>query len=163
MAVDSVESLRSLGPFMVTARGETLESFPSKRMCLYFEWTAGYKLGGQWAERLLTSHSAATLTMVTPRGLLEAPFATLRLYLPVTAAHHFTRQDLAKAPDLLRDHLQRDSRPIELDEIRVEEGRTYHAMVDAGSTLAISDLPFIGGRPQRPLTPAYQRITSDRR
>jgi hypothetical protein len=85
MAVDSVESLRSLGQFTVTARGETLESFPSKRKCLYFEWAAGYKVDGGWAERILTGHSDKSLTMVTPRGLLEAPFGSLRLYLPVAA------------------------------------------------------------------------------
>ena len=81
MALDSVESLRSLGQFTVTARGETLESFPSKRKCLYFEWTAGYKLDGGWAERLLTSRSDEALTLVTPRGLLEAPFAYLAAVL----------------------------------------------------------------------------------
>ena len=57
MAVDSVESLRSLGPFTVTVRGETLDSFPSKRPCLYFECTAGYKRNDSWTERLLTGRS----------------------------------------------------------------------------------------------------------
>lgn len=156
MAVDSVESLRSLGQFTITARGETLESFPSKRHCLYFEWTAGYKLDGDWAERLVTGHSDKSLTMVTPRGLLEAPFASLQLYLPVTAAHHYTRQAETNAPDLLREQLKRDGRTIDLEEILLEEGRTYYAMVDVGSKLAISDLPFKDGKPQRPLTPAYR-------
>ena len=155
MAVDSVESLRSLGQFTVTARGETLESFPSKRKCLYFEWTAGYKQGGDWAERILTSHSRESLTLVTPRGLIEAPFASLRLYLPVAAAHRYTRQDEANAPDLIREQLKRDGRTIDLEEILLEEGRTYYAMVDIGSTLAVSDLPFKDGKPQRALTPAH--------
>ena len=31
---------------------------------------------------------------------------------------------------------------IRLEEILLEEGRSYYAMVDAGSRLAISDLPF---------------------
>ena len=159
MALDSVESLRSLGQFTVTARGETLESFPSKQKCLYFEWTAGYKLDGVWTERLVTSRSDNALTLVTPRGLLEAPFASLRLYLPVTTAHHLTRQDESSAPALLREQLNRDRRPIELDEILLEEERTYYAMVEPGSTLAISDIPFTDGRSQRPLTPAYQRLT----
>jgi hypothetical protein len=155
MAVDSVESLRSLGQFTVTARGETLESFPSKRHCLYFEWAAGYKRNGDWAERILTSHSGKSLTMVTPRGLLEAPFASLRLYLPVSAAYRYTRQDGANAPELLREQLERDGRTIDLEEILLEEGRTYHAMVDKDSKLAISDMPFKEGKPQRALTPAY--------
>ena len=155
MAVDSVESLRSLGQFTVTARGETLESFPSKRHCLYFEWAAGYKLNGDWAERILTNHSHESLTMVTPRGLLEAPFASMRLYLPVAAAHRYTRQGEANAPELLREQLERDGRTIDLEEILLEEGRTYYAMVDVGSRLAISDMPFKDGRPQRALTPAY--------
>jgi hypothetical protein len=160
MALDSVESLRSLGQFTVTARGETLESFPSKRTCLYFEWTAGYKVAGDWAERLLTGHSDKALTIVTPRGLLEAPSASLRLYLPVTAAHRYTLQDEANAPDLLREHLKRDGRTIDLDEILLEEGRTYYAMVDDGARLAISDLPFKDGKPQRALAPASQSVTS---
>ena len=42
MVMHVIESLRSLGQFTVTARGETLEAFPSKRRCLYFEWAAGY-------------------------------------------------------------------------------------------------------------------------
>jgi hypothetical protein len=154
MALDSVESLRSLGQFTVTARGETLESFPSKRKCLYFEWAAGYKLDGDWAERLLTGHSDKSLTMVTPRGLLEARFASLRLYLPVVAAHRYTRQDAANAPGLLREHLKRDGRTIDLEEILLEEGRIYYAMVDVDSKLAISDLPFKDGKPQRTVTPA---------
>jgi hypothetical protein len=162
MAVDSVESLRTLGQFTVTATGETLESFPSKRKCLYFEWTAGYKLAGDWTETLLTSRSAKTLTLVTPRGLLEAPFTSLRLYLPVTAAHLFSRQDEAHAPDLLREQLKRDGRPIDLDETLLEEGRTYYAMVEAGATLAVSDLPFNDGKPQRRLTPAYRVVSSGR-
>jgi hypothetical protein len=156
MAVDNVESLRSLGQFTVTAKGATLESFPSKRKCLYFEWAAGYKLDGGWAEQLLTGRSDTSLTMVTPRGLLEAPFASLRLYLPVAAAHRYTRQDAANAPDLLREQLNRDGRTIDLEEILLEEGRTYYAMVDVGSKLAISDLPFKDGKSQRPLTPAYR-------
>ena len=154
MAVDSVESLRSLGQFTVTARGETLETFPSKRRCLYFEWTAGYKVDGDWAERLLTGHSDKSLTIVTPRGLLEGRFDSLRLYLPVAAAHRYTRQDAANAPDLLLAHLNRDGRTIDLEEILLEEGRTYYAMVDVGSKLAISDLPFKDGKPQRQVTPA---------
>ena len=104
--------------------------------------------------RIETIHSNSVLTMVTPRGLLEAPFAYLRLYLPVAAVHRYTRQDEANAPDLLREQLKRDGRTIELEEILLEEGRTYYAMVDVGSRLAISDMPFKDGKPQRPLTPA---------
>ena len=83
----------------------------------------------------------------------------MRLYLPVSAAHRYTRQDEANAPDLLREQLKRDGRTIDLEEILLEEGRTYYAMVDAGSKLAISDIPFAGGKPQRRLTPAYRAFT----
>jgi hypothetical protein len=80
----------------------------------------------------------------------------------VAAAHRYTGQDQANAPDLLREQLKRDGRTIDLEEILLVESRTYYAMVDRDSKLAVSDLPFEDGKPQRGLTPAYQRITPDR-
>ena len=72
----------------------------------------------------------------------------------------YTRRDITSAPELIREHLKRDGRPIHVEEILLEEGRTYYAMVDAESKLALSDMPFQDGRPQRPVTPAYRTRTT---
>lgn len=162
----SLESLKSLGEFTVTIEGEP-----------YSEFAAGYKEDGRWAERIATSHSGKPVAILTPRGRLEARFAMLRLYLAVATSQRYTRQETASAPELIRDELEKDGRPVVVEEIVMQAGRTYYAKVETVSymlpperagappsrhtnlVLAISDLPFKNGRPQRPLTPAFEGIT----
>ena len=173
----TLESLKRLGEFKVTAEGEPLESFPSGRPAVYFEWAAGYKVNDQWAERTASGHSGRPVTMVTPRGRLDASFAALRLYLPVTTSRSYSRRDAEGAPDVIREQLRSDARPILVEDIVLEANKTYYAKVDTEgywlppdrdggkpsrrfkAVLAISDLPFENGKPQRPLTPAYQSLS----
>lgn len=172
----TVQSLKDLGAFTVTIDGPALESFPSKRPCRYFEWAVGEKQADTWAVRFAASHSGTPVTIVTPRGRIGVRYSSMRLYLPASASHRYTRADAAAAPEIVRAHLS-ESEAITLEEFVLEAGRRYYARVDvetyflppepgAGQparrqhfVLAISDLPFKNGKPQRPLTPAFQDIT----
>ena len=171
----TVQSLKDVDAFTVTIDGPTLESFPSKRPCRYFEWAIGEKRGDTWAVRVAASHSGAPVTVVTPRGRIEVRYNSMRLYLPASASRRYTRAGAANAPEIVREHLVEND-AITLEEYVLEAGRQYHARVDVETyflppepggdprrqqhfVLAISDLPFKNGKPQRPLTPAFVGIT----
>jgi len=155
----------------VTIGGPAMLSFPSEHACVYWEWAAGEMRDGRWAVRIAGGHSGSVLVVNTSTGTLELPHGRVRLYLGAAAAHRYTRTSSPAAPGPLRPLLA-EMDPLVVEEYVLESGRTYHARVEIETSmlppvgpapperrrtavLAISDLPFVNGQPQRPLTPSF--------
>lgn len=170
----SLSSLRDLGEFPVTLSGQSFESFPSKRLCLYGEWTLGTKVGETWSERQATRSSDQLLHVTTPKGAIDLRHGQVRLYVAGGGVRTYKRED-ATAPEFVREFL--DTHPVlMLEEVVLTAGTKYYARVNAESywlpptspggephrqqnlVLSISDLPFKDGKPQRPLAPSFLDI-----
>jgi hypothetical protein len=176
-ATVTIEALRELGEFEVRFEGQEQESYTGKTRCLYFEWAYGKKLEAGWSEIDQAFHGGSGLTVLTPRGRLTARFSDLRLYLAPSFTRVFTRALAAEAPEQVRERLAEEDGPFTVEEHTLVPGQVYKARVVTESywlpppregaeprrrqarLLAVSDLPFRKGQPQRPLTPAYERIS----
>jgi hypothetical protein len=170
--IPTLQSLKELGEFAVTLSGQRMASFPSEQPCLYSEWAIGTKRGDEWVERLATHHAGTPLHVVTPQGPIELRHGQVRLYVAPGAARHYSRADAATAPEIVRDLLAEHA-ALTLEEVVLTAGTTYYARVDAEGyllpppspdsppkrqqnlVLSISDRPFKGGKPQRPLAPSF--------
>jgi hypothetical protein len=150
-----------------------MESFPSSAPCIYFEWVYGEKNGEEWVMFSKGYQSGDGITVLTPQGEIELNPNQLRLYLAPAYSRAYTRQQMGDAPDVVREMIIAENKPITVEEYRLTSNTTYHAQVSGESyvlppegtqppsrhvnyVLAISDLPFEEGEPQRALTPAYQ-------
>lgn len=176
-ATVTIEALRDLGEFDVRVEGEALESYTAKTTCVYFEWAYGTRGETGWSEIAQSFHGGSELTVLTPRGRLTARFSDLRLYLAPSFTRAFTRALAGNAPEQVRERLAQEEGPFTVEEHTLVPGQVYRARVQTESywlpppregaaprrrqvrLLALSDLPFKNGRPQRPLTPAYQRMS----
>lgn len=170
----TLSSLRKLETFSVTLKGTTMGSFPSGASCIYFEWVYGEKKGD---ERVMFSkgwQSGDGVTVITGEGEIELGVNQLRLYLAPAYSRVYTPQEMDDAPEIVREMIASENKPITVEEYRLDSNVIYYARVDSESywlppegndkppsrhvnrVLAISDLPFVDGEPQRPMTPAYQ-------
>ncbi|MHB8876225.1 MAG: hypothetical protein ACYC8T_21245 [Myxococcaceae bacterium] len=173
----TLESLEGAGTIEVKLEGAPLDTFLSKKKCVYFEWTYGVREGGEWRTRWSGYHSEAPVVVLTPRGRLELRTGQLRTYLSPAFEKTWTKKDPAGAPEVVKEKLAEES-AITAVEHCLEQGRTYFARLHVDSyrkpplpgqdkpakgknpVLWISDQPFTAeGKPQRPLTPAYQGWT----
>jgi len=170
----TLSSLRKLGSFTVTLKGTTMESFPSGASCIYFEWVHGEKKDEEWVMFSKGWQSGDGITVKTGEGEIELGVNQLRLYLAPAYSHIYTPQQMDDAPEVVREMIESENKPITVEEYRLDSYATYYARVDSESywlppedddkppsrhlnyVLAISDLPFVDNEPQRPLTPAYQ-------
>jgi len=170
----TLESLEQAGTLEVKLQGEKLETFLSKKACVYFEWTYGVKVKDQWQTRWTGFHSEASLVVQTPKGQLTLRTNQLRPYLAPSFEKTWTRKDKASAPEVVKEKLA-EEKAITAAEYCLEAGRTYYARVHVDTyrkpprpgegkpsegknpVLWISDQPFgEDGKPKALLTPAYQ-------
>ena len=170
----TLSSLRKLGSFSVTLKGTTIESFPSGAACIYFEWVYGEKKGDEWVMFSKGYQSGDGVTVITSEGEIALSVNQLRLYLAPAYSRVYTPQEIDTAPEIVREMIASENKPITVEEYRLNSNVTYYAHVDSESywlppegddkppsrhanhLLAISDLPFVDGESQRALTPAYQ-------
>lgn len=170
----TLSSLRKLGSFTVTLKGATVESFPSGASCIYFEWVYGEKRGDEWVMFSKGYQSGDGVTVITSEGEIELGLNQLRLYLAPAYSRVYAPLQKDDAPEIVREMIASENKPIIVEEYRLDSNTTYYARVDSESywlppegddkppsrhanhVLAISDLPFEDNVPQRPLTPAYQ-------
>lgn len=170
MQTMSLDSIRDR-EFIVTVDGPVLTSFPSGRPCVYWEWAAGELRDGAWAVRIAGAHSGSTLLIKTPQGTVQLSHGSVRLYVGPAAAHRYSQSRTAPVPEPLRE-LLREMDPLTVEEYVLEPGRAYFARVEIETSmlpprgdeppkrrrtlvLGISDLPFVNGKPQRPLAPSF--------
>ncbi len=169
----TLSSLRKLEMFTVTLKGTTMESFPSGASCIYFEWVYGEKRDGEWVMFSKGYQSGDGITVIIGEGEIELSVNQLRLYLAPAYSRVYTPQQINDAPEIVREMIASENKPITIEEYRLDSNVTYYAHVDSESywlppeddkpptrhanhVLAISDLPFKDNESQRPLTPAYQ-------
>lgn len=170
----TLDTLRS-GPEMeVTLEGSSLLSYPSKRPCVYFEWTYGTLEKGAFTSRWSGYSSEEHLIVVTPLGRIEVSPRSLRPYLAPSFEHTYGPKEKGRAPGAVAEALEREGGPLTVREYRLERGRTYHAKVAVetyllppepggdrpghgeNAVLWISDLSLKDGKPQRPITPTFE-------
>jgi len=169
----TLSSLRKLGSFTVTLKGATIESFPSGAPCIYFEWVYGEKKDDEWVMFSKGWQSGDGVTVISGEGEIELGVNQLRLYLAPAYSRVYAPQQINDAPEIVREMIASENKPITVEEYRLVENQTYFARVDSESywlppeddkppsrrmnhVLAISDLPFGEGERQRMLTPAYR-------
>src|SRR5262249_9028097 len=117
------------------------------------------------------------LTLQTPYGTLDVPTYKLRLYAAPVYAQRYGKGEQAAAPEFLHHLMASEDGPFTVETYRLVTGRTDYAqgelehssrppprpgaepMERTNPVLAISDLPFIDGRPPHPLTPKGQQHT----
>lgn len=169
----TLSSLRNIEPFTVTLKGATMESYPSGVSCIYFEWVYGEKKEDEWVMFSKGWQSGDGVTVITGEGEIELGVNQLRLYLTPAYSRVYAPHQINDAPEIAREMIASENKPITVEEYRLDSNTTYYAHVDSESywlppeddkppsrhvnyVLAISDLPFVDNEPQRPLTPAYQ-------
>ena len=113
-------------PFQVQLEGEPVQSFLSKKTCVYFEWTYGVREGVNWQTRWNGYHTQTPVVVLTPKGKLTLPTTRLRTYLGPTFERTWTKKDQAKAPDVVKEKLVEEP-AITAVEHCLEPGKTYYA------------------------------------
>jgi hypothetical protein len=171
-AAASLADLRADGDFTITLAGPELKSFPSGRVCVYWEWAAGQLRDGDWMVRVGGAHSGNRLAITTPRGTLDLAHGDVRLYLPASASQSYTAKTQAESTAEPVRSLLKEMDPLTVEEYLLHAGRRYHARIETETILlpprgaqpperrtklllAISDQPFKDSRPQRRLTPSF--------
>lgn len=144
---------------------------------LLVERVQGVKGPQGW--ELFTSYRSPSprIRLVLPDGPIEVPAGSLRLHLPPLQARLYQVKDRAKAPAPIRDLLDEERRPITAEMFALRARTSYHVRVSretyhlppagpdgnperrSNPVIWVSDLPFVEGRPQRPLTPAGRQHT----
>jgi hypothetical protein len=170
----SLDTLDANGSFEVKLQGEKLDTFLSKKKCVYFEWSYGVREGTQWQTRWTGYHSEAPVVVLTPKGKLTLRMNQLRTYLGPSFEKTWTQKDSSGAPEVVKEKLA-EEKAITAAEYCLEEGRTYYARLHVdtyrkpplpggkkpsegrNTVLWLSDEPFAeDGKPKALLTPTYQ-------
>ena len=174
----TLESLQGLGQFQIKVTGKPLKSFPSRRDCVYFEWDYGEKDENDE----LTSYSVGyksqdPVIIITTKGMIEVPINKIRLYIGPSFTKTYSREESSISPKPVRERLIKEENPITLEEYTLRQGRNYYATIKIESynlpprpgegkpsehynaVLQLSDVPFLEGKPQRKLTPAFRGFT----
>jgi hypothetical protein len=174
----NLESLQNLGNFQVRIYGKEIESYPAKSKCVYLEWMYGEKNDeNNWVSFTIGYRSNTPIQVSTPRGIIDVPINRVRLYIAPFYSQVFTREDIEKAPKIIKNQLSDEDKPVSMESYRLTPGRVYYARVQIegyhlppdspggspgqhfNSVLLISDMPFKKGKPQRPLTPGFRGFT----
>ncbi len=151
-----LSSLRKLGVFKVNVEGEIYTAPFSKKPCVWYAWIYKDK-----DHVLLNGFTNGTRTyneilIKSPIGDVWVNPSELQPYLNPS----------------FRGNVVLDGRPVMAEEFCLEQGRRYYAVVEkfsyhlpplllyprrrSTSLLALSDAPFIKGRPRYSLIPPYQ-------
>ncbi len=172
-----IEALAETGPFQVTLEGEAQDSPFTHKSCIYYEWTFGVKEPVGWTITWQGHRSRCPIKVTTPYGAFELRVYQVRLYIAPAYSRIYSINEAEKAPEAMRKRILLENKALTAEEYRLEAGHTYHARVEMdnyslpylasedtpslGRTaiLAISDLPFIRGKPQRPMTPYCLNFT----
>lgn len=172
-----IAALAEIGDFQVTLEGEIQESFFTHKPCVYFEWTYGVKELDSWTMTWQGYRSHNLVTALTAYGPFTLRVYQIRLYIAPSYSRVYSAKDAEKAPEAVRKKILQENRPLTVEEYRLEANKPYHAQIEVDSyaippmpgestlpvgrnaILAISDLPFVRGRPQRPMTPSCLNLT----
>lgn len=139
----------------------------------------GYGVKGEAGWVSFTTHRVPgrRLRVLLPEGPLAVEAGSLRLYLPPLTSRCYRLEDRAKAPPPIREVLEAERVPITEEVFALRARTPYHVRVAretyhlpppgpegdpeprSNPVLWVSDLPFLEGQPQRPLTPAGQQHT----
>lgn len=170
----TVDDLADAGELKIQLEGHEITSYPSNVRCLYFEWTYGLADGDRFQKRWSGYQSEESFTVVTSKGRLDLSARQVRLYVAADFTHTYDASDRAQAPDVVKQAMKEEKRPVTVQEHRLVAGRTYFAKVHVDSymlppepgehrprqgrnaVLWISDVPFVDGKPARAITPAYE-------
>src|SRR5215212_7559175 len=114
--MDALDTLKDLDSFEVRIEGRQLESFLSKKRCVYFEWNYGEKGADGWIVFWMGHHSTEPLIVTTPKGNLELALDKIRLYLAPSQSRVFTRKDARSAPPHVRKELAKKNRSLTVEE-----------------------------------------------
>lgn len=169
-------------PTVVRVISPEVESFRSKKPCAYFEWLYGFKVDGKWSEYSIGYQSEEGLTLQTDTGRIQLGRSDFRLFLSPTTSESYTNEKeiLEKADFLTEFTTQGDTKigeanPVYVEEYILESGKTYFAILHIDSfmlppdedggrptrkekkLLWISDTPFVEGKPQKEMTPAFSQ------
>jgi hypothetical protein len=170
-------SLPEYGSFQVSLEGEIQEAFFTHKPAVYQEWTYGVKEPGGWSMTWQGFRSRNPVTVITPFGKLTLRVYQLRLYIAPVYSRVFSVMDAGKAPEVVKKKILQENRPLTVEEYRLDPRKIYFACAEIEQysppplpgenqnatgrniILAISDLPFIQNRPQRPVTPSCLNLT----
>ncbi|MGE5224062.1 MAG: hypothetical protein ACM3PY_16605 [Omnitrophica WOR_2 bacterium] len=169
--------LPEYGCFQVSLEGETQEAFFTHKPAVYQEWIYGVKEPGGWIMTWQGFRSRNPVMVTTPLGKLTLRAYQIRLYTAPVYSRVFSVMDAGKAPEPVKRKILQENRPLTVEEYRLDPGKIYYACAEIGQyslppwpaespraasrniILAISDLPFIDNRPQRPVTPSCLNLT----
>ncbi len=172
-----IGSLSECGSFQVSFEGEILEAYLTRKPAVYYEWTYGIKDPGGWSMAWQGFRSHTPVTVATPYGKLTLRIYQLRLYIAPVYSRVFSAKDAEKAPEPVKKKILQENRPLTVEEYRIDPRKNYYACVEMdqytlpplpgenppattrNAILAVSDLPFIENRPQRPMTPSCLNLT----
>lgn len=170
----ALEDLAGLTEFPITLSGETLETYLSKKPCLYFEWHFGVKIDGDWDWFSTGYHHETDLVIETPKGPVEVSWRKCRLFLNPSWTKTVAPGNASEAPEVVREKLAEEKKPITIEEYALLPGKTYFARLDTESyhlpprppdmkpqrrtntVIWISDQPFRDGKPVSLITPTFK-------
>jgi hypothetical protein len=173
------EMLRELGvgnPVQLRIGGEGMESFLGHERCGYFEWLYGEKKGDQLGSYTVAYQSTDPIKVTVGDKESAISPRRVRAYLSPSVERVHAPGD-ASAPEVVQELMAETKQKVYVAEYCLETGKTYFALVHQDTYLLppkgpgsapehgrrlvlwISDKPFVDGKPEQQVTPAYRGWT----
>lgn len=169
----TLEDLAVYRSLPVTVEGRLQLSAMTNDSCYYSEWAYGPMNTDGTTQLTGARQTIDSIDVVTPRGVITLDVFQVRMYIGSYFSRTFSPENIAAAPTPIQDLLEKQPGTISVQEYLLQPDRTYHVRVRSDTAyippsvpgsepeirtrpiLEISDLPFNGETPPRPLTPAY--------